>query len=64
MQAIANNLLKRIMLNYSKGKTPEEHLFYYEQNTDLITAEYSFVKPGDMKDIDMLNELILQSLIK
>jgi len=64
MQPIANNLLKRIMLNYSKGKTPEEHLFYYEQNTDLINTEHSFIKPGDMKDINMLNELILQLLIK
>ena len=64
MQAIANNLLKRIMLNYSKGKTPEEHLFYYEQNTDLINTEWNFITTGDMKDIDMLNELILQSLIK
>jgi len=56
MQPIANNLLKRICLNYSKGKTPEEHLFYYEQNTDLINTEHSFIKPGDMKDIDVLNE--------
>jgi len=63
MQPIANNLLKKVLTNYTHGKTKERHLYNYECNNELIKSEHHLLT-GERNTVEFINEIVLQALLK